>query len=195
MAKEKRKLTTFEQIGLLVAPVVIVMYFYVQYVYGPANDRVEELAGRVVSLELSIAALEANPPDRNIGDRLRKVEKEEKEANEKLQKARAKLATKADVPSVINEITSNARRSGLERNLDIRRLEGTYRPAKPKEGAPEILYAGRTYHSVRVVGPFENILAFLFGLGKGSKIIGVEDATIRIINEDGDLEVTLVLRI
>jgi len=196
MAKEKRRLTPFEQIGLLIAPVVIIAYVYVQFVYSPANKKAESLAEQVVALERSIAALKANPADRGLRERLEAAQEAEAGVRAKLDEARAKLATKADVPSVINQITSNARLNGLDRNMDIRRLEEFARPPKMlSEGAPEILYRDRTYHSLRVVGPFKNILPFLANLGSGSKIVGVQNASITVVNEKGDLEVTLLLRI
>jgi len=198
MAKKKRSLTKFEQFGLVAVIAVAVMYLYVNRMYNPAYVKWKNAQSKVADARKQVSALEATPPNTGVFKSLKGAQADWRTATSRLSKAQGCLAAPEEVSLVVADIIASA----AQHQLKIRALDPAEPPkgvrAEPRKGqgaADGGAALGHSYRKMVLTGTFDGVRDFLAALGQMRKLVWADNVSISLGNENGELLVTLLLRI
>ena len=190
MAKKTRKLTKLEQVCIVAVAAVVLLYVYKTRIYDKTLSSLKTTTSSVASLEAEVLKLKASPPAKEVLGKVRTLQAELRKANDELQAVRVSLASSDEVTRVIADIMVSAE----SHNLKPR----TYGPADPPRKARQPADKGddplkRSYYRVVVLGNFNDATDFIASLSQASKVVTIEDISIAIENERGELVMSLLL--
>ena len=190
MAKKTRKLTKLEQVCIVAVAAVVLLYVYKTRIYDKTLSSLKTTTSSVASLEAEVQKLKASPPAKEVLGKVRTLQAELRKANDELQAVRVSLASSDEVTRVIADIMVSAE----SHNLKPRTYGPADPPRKGKQAADKVDEPlKRSYYRVVVLGSFNDATDFIASLSQTSKVVTIEDISISIENERGDLVMSLLL--
>jgi len=190
MAKKTRKLTKLEQVCIVAVAAVVLLYVYKTRIYDKTLSSLKTTTSSVASLEAEVLKLKASPPAKEVLGKVRTLQAELRKANDELQAVRVSLASSDEVTRVIADIMVSAE----SHNLKPRTYGPADPPRKGKHAADKLDDPlKRSYYRVVVLGSFNDATDFIASLSQTSKVVTIEDISISIENERGDLVMSLLL--
>jgi len=190
MAKKTRKLTKLEQVCIMAVVAVVLLYVYKTRIYDKTLSSLKTTTSSVASLEAEVLKLKASPPAKEVLGKVRTLQAELRKANDELQAVRVSLASSDEVTRVIADIMVSAE----SHNLKPRTYGPADPPRKGKQAADKVDEPlKRSYYRVVVLGSFNDATDFIASLNQTSKVVTIEDISISIENERGDLVMSLLL--
>ncbi|MEW6442514.1 MAG: type 4a pilus biogenesis protein PilO [bacterium] len=154
------KLDRSKKIAVLVGTILLVCAAYVWLFFLPTRARISELDGRLGKLLDQKAEQEA------IAQNLQTFKQEYERLESSLRAAMSQLPNKKEIPTLLENISNLGRESGLELPLFRPGLE------QPKEFYAEVPI------DIKLVGPFQNMLAFYYSVGELPRIVNITELTV-----------------
>ncbi len=148
-------------LGVIVICGVIVGAFYM-LVLSPQNEQVEKVQRNIQQLEFDLSEKKKMVSD--LSQYKREVEK----LNQDLQRALKLLPNRSEIPSLLQKISSLAKKSGL----DILKFH-------PKPEVPQDFYA-RVPVQLQLQGSYNEITNFFDAVGKLSRIVNIDNFSFKI---------------
>lgn len=153
-------------LGMVLCCLLIAMGFYM-LVLSPIKDEQELLSNNIASLENSLASKK-----KMVGD-LSQYKREVEKLNQNLQKALKLLPNKSEIPSLLQKISSLAKKSGLE-----------IVSFQPTPEIPQDFYA-KVPVSLNLKGSYNEVVNFFDAAGKLSRIVNIGNFNFNLLKAKG----------
>lgn len=190
-----KKLTRFEQVGIIALSAVIACFFYVKKVYEPECRKFKAIHKKWVKLSKEVKDLKWEQGSKKaILSSIREREKELRKAKSELKKVSGVLAGKEDLSEVLTRIS----RLAVECNLKIREFspaDNSVRNFDEELNTKISNEAKRNFHNLIIVGGFLDFREFFKKIGFLPKLVTIEKVEIERESEGENLRITLLLLI
>ncbi len=180
----KKKLTKFEQIGIIAVVGIAIGYFYVGRVYNPAVKKSANVRKQYRELSLKVQDLRYGSVGKKVHTFLSKQKERVSKAKKELKQVESSLAGSENRADIMMRIS----RSSAEHNLKICLFD-------PVDKAKSSSFYQRSYYNLKMYGNFTGFREFLGELGRMPKLVTVEKITIERGQDEETLEITLLLSI
>ncbi len=180
----KKKLTKFEQIGIIAVVGIAIGYFYVGRVYNPCVKKSANVRKQYRELSQKVQDLRYEPVDKRVHTFLSKQKERVSEAKKELRQIETSLAGSEDRADIMMRIS----RSSAEHNLKICLFD-------PVNETKSSGFYQRSHYNLKMYGNFIELEEFLEELGRMPKLVTVEKITIERGQDEESLEITLLLSI
>jgi len=186
------KLPTSKKILILLAFVVVISGLYAYLLFLPQQQKLDGLRQELGKLNKELQETDA------VKRELAKFRKEDEALQRKLALALAQLPNKKEIPTLLRNISSLGKGSGLEFLLfkpkPEERVGTTPKPTdkqkpgasgKPKPEEPQEFYA-RVPLELTMLGSYHNVAVFFDKISKLDRIINILNFSMGDIEERGD---------
>ncbi len=151
------KIPIFQKVLGFVLVCLLVIGLYYFFVHSAQKQQQEEIRNSIISLEASL-----EEKKKMVGD-LSQYKREVEKLNQDLQKALKLLPNSSEIPSLLQKVSSLAKKAGL----DILSFQ-------PKPEIPQDFYA-RVPVSLKLSGSYNELTNFFDAVGKLSRIVNISN--------------------
>ena len=180
----KKKLTKFEQIGIIAVVGIAIGYFYVGKVYNPCVKKSANVRKQYRELSQQVQDLRYEPVDKRVHTFLSEQRKRVNEAKKELKQVEVSLAGSEDRADIMMRIS----RSSAEHDLKICLFD-------PVDKVKSSGFYKRSHYNLKMYGNFIGLKEFLEELGRMPKLVTVERITIERGQDEETLEISLLISI
>ena len=152
-----KRLTKLEQIGILLAIIVIGVFFYLKLVDASLGKKLKRTERDWVKLSADVSRMRSEEKTGRIEREIRKLRKKVSKAKQDLKKAEIALTGDSEVDEIANRIVQTAAQSGLM----IKKFDRITDKNKIKEISRGNEFYKRRYYNLTLQGRFNTFRFFL----------------------------------
>ena len=152
-----KRLTKLEQIGILLAIIVIGVFFYLKLVDASLGKKLKRTERDWVKLSADVSRMRSEEKTGRIEREIRKLRKKVSKAKQDLKKAEIALTGDSEVDEIANRIVQTAARSGLM----IKKFDRITDKNKIKEISRGNEFYKRRYYNLTLQGRFNTCSSFI----------------------------------
>jgi len=152
-----KRLTKLEQFGILIAIIVIGVFFYLKLVNAAPGRKLHRMERDWVKLSTEVSGMRLEEKTGRIEEEIRSLRREVSRAKRDLKNAEIVLTEDSDVDEIANRIVQTAAQSGLM----IKKFDRMTDKNKIKEISRGNEFYKRSYYNLTLQGRFDTFRFFL----------------------------------